>query len=219
MKSLDQLLDRAENLLAIDGRHLLGITGPPGAGKSTLAGWLESTLAERHGAEPPLVAQVPMDGFHLSNAELAARGLSNRKGAPETFDVAGYRELLRRTREDADRDWFAPSYSRELHEPVPDSNRIPSSVRLIISEGNYLLVGDGGWAEVGPLFDEVWFVVVETEIARERLTTRQITGGRSPESAEEWVGRNDMANLAIVNGTAPRADVLVKLDIGAYNDL
>lgn len=216
VRALTPLLDRAEGLLSAGQRRLLGIAGPPGAGKSTLAHWAETTLRERHPEGSPLIAQVPMDGFHLSNAVLADRGLSHRKGAPETFDVAGYLGLLRAIRAEPYRDHAAPAYSRELHEPVPGAHRIPPSVRLVISEGNYLLGGVEGWAGVREVFDEVWFLTEDPEVTRERLIARQLAGGLSPEAAQEWVDRSDMANTKVVNARKDTADVIVDLAPGTF---
>lgn len=208
-----ELLARAERLMSAGARRVLGIAGPPGAGKSTLASWLESALRARHGADPLTVTQVPMDGFHLPNATLVERGLRDRKGAPDTFDATAYVALLELAHDGADRTLHAPTYSRDLHEPVPDTHPIPPSVTLVISEGNYLLLGEGAWRAARPLFDETWFVAVDRHIARERLIERQIAGGRSPRDAQEWVDRNDMRNADIVDATAGLADVRVELQI------
>jgi pantothenate kinase len=208
-----ELLGRAQALLAKGGRRLLGITGPPGAGKSTLACWLEEALTDLHGTEPLLVTQVPMDGFHLRNATLAQRGLRDSKGAPETFDVDAYIQLLKEVRDGTDHTLHAPSYSRELHEPVADAHAVPPSVRLVISEGNYLLLDQGRWSEVTALFDEIWFVVAARDVSHERLLRRQIAGGRTPDAALEWVERNDMSNTDLVNATSGRADLVVELPI------
>jgi pantothenate kinase len=216
VRSLDPLLDRAESLLSAGGRRFLGIAGPPGAGKSTLAHWAEAILRGRNTDGSPLVGQVPMDGFHLSNEVLAERGLQSRKGAPDTFDVDGYIDLLRSVRAEPDRDHYAPAYSRELHEPVAGAHRIPPSVRLVISEGNYLLGGVKGWEGVREIFDEVWFVAEDPAVTRERLIARQIAGGLPEAAAEEWVDRSDMANSRIVNARKDAADVIVDLAPGTF---
>jgi pantothenate kinase len=216
VRSLPLLLERAESLLSGDGRRLLGIAGPPGAGKSTLAHWVETSLRARHPGGPVLVGQVPMDGFHLSNATLAARGLSDRKGAPDTFDVEGYRRLLLAVRTAPDRTHGAPAYSRVLHEPVADAHRIRPSVRLVISEGNYLLGGAAGWQDVREIFDEVWFLAEDPAVTHERLIARQLAGGRSPEAAREWVDRSDMANTEVVNARRDTADLIVELAPGTF---
>ncbi|AEV83306.1 pantothenate kinase [Actinoplanes sp. SE50] len=208
VRDREQLFARVVPLLGSGRRVLIGIAGPPGAGKSTLAAWLQARVTERFGADPLLVAQVPMDGFHLSNAVLAERGLRDRKGAPETFDRDGFADLLCRAR-DAQDEIGAPAYSRELHEPVPDAHRIPASVRLIISEGNYLLLPDDGWDRVGECLDEIWYLDVPWEVTRQRLVDRQVAGGRTPEAAAAWVDGNDKRNTGLVVAAAGRAAVIV----------
>ena len=188
--------------LAAGGRRLLGLAGAPGSGKSTLAAALAAALAER-------AVVVPMDGFHLANAELARLGRAGRKGAPDTFDAAGYVALLRRLRS-ADETVYAPAFHRDLEEAIAGSIAIPPTVPLVITEGNYLLLADGPWVDVRPLLDEAWFIDVDDTLRRERLIARHIAHGRSPQAARDWVALTDEPNAVLVNGTHARADVTLK---------
>ncbi|HEX5495924.1 MAG TPA: nucleoside/nucleotide kinase family protein [Mycobacteriales bacterium] len=151
-----------------------------------------------------------MDGFHLPNAVLADRRLTDRKGAPETFDVAGYLDLLGAVRAEPPDPLYAPSYRRVRHEPVPGAHTVATSVRLVIGEGNYLLLDRDGWAPARALLDQVWFVSMRPETARARLVGH-LAGGLSRTAVEEWVDRVDRANADLVNGTAHRADLRVEL--------
>ena len=133
------------------GRGILGISGAPGAGKSTLAADLAAAVG-------PSAVVVPLDGFHLHDAELARLGLSRRKGAPETFDVAGYVALLRRLRSETDHVVYAPEFDRSREESVAGAIAVRPEHRLVVTEGNYLLLDEPGWSHVRPLLDEALFV-------------------------------------------------------------
>src|SRR4051794_27584098 len=133
----DEFISRAARLLDRGQRVLLGLVGAPGSGKSTCARELADAFAGR-------AVVVPMDGFHLSNAELARLGRASRKGAPDTFDASGYVALLRRLRS-ADETVYAPAFHRDLEEAIAGSIAIPPTVPLVITEGNYLLLADGPW--------------------------------------------------------------------------
>jgi len=170
-------------------RLLLGISGGPGAGKSTYA----ARLVDELGAKGFAAVAVPMDGFHLSDAVLAQRGLLASKGAPATFDREGFERLLRRLR-DGSQTVLAPAYSREAHAVVPDAIRVPADVRIVLVEGNYL----GLWPGVRALLDEIWRLDVPWDTARSRLIARRIASGREPQQAREWVDRVDAANFALV---------------------
>ena len=199
--SFDQLATRARDL-ARGGRAVLGLTGAPGAGKSTLAARLVETLA-------PHAVLVPMDGFHLADAELERLGRRGRKGAPDTFDAAGYAETLRRIRDQTSEPVYAPVFDRHLEAAVAGSVRVDPDVPLVVTEGNYLLLDDGPWRRVRPLLDEVWFVEVDDRVRVERLVRRHVAHGKPPDQARAWVLGSDEANARLVAGTRARADLVV----------
>jgi pantothenate kinase len=198
------LVDRAR-ALAAHGRALLGLCGAPGAGKSTLARHLATQLRE-------VAVVVPMDGFHLHDDELARLGLADRKGAPDTFDVHGYTALLRRLRTETDHPVYAPEFVREREESVAGAIAVRPEHRLVLTEGNYLLLGDGAWSGVRPLLDEVWYVEGDDEVRLTRLKRRHQRHGKSPEAAHRWASVSDQANAEIVASTRGAADLLVTTD-------
>ncbi len=198
-----EAVDRAVTL-AGSGRFVLGITGCPGAGKST--------LSESIAARVPSSVVVPMDGFHLLNDELVRLGRRDRKGAPDTFDVDAYTALLDRIRRQADDEVItAPRYDRAASAPIPDAIGVRAKVTLVITEGNYLLLDEDRWRSVRRLLDEVWFVDVDDAVRVPRLVRRHIEFGKSPDEAHDWVMRSDEANAALVAASRCRADAVVRL--------
>lgn len=195
---------RIEALLADGRRRLLGLVGAPGSGKSTLALALQQAL-------PGRAQVVPMDGFHLANAQLQRLGRAGRKGAPDTFDAAGYVALLRRLREQrAGEIVYAPEFRREIEEPVAGAIAVLPQTQLLITEGNYLLLQEGAWAEVAPLLDEVWYVEVDDRVRVERLVQRHQQFGRSREAALAWVADTDEPNARRIAATRGRAHRVVR---------
>lgn len=190
-------LVRLQALLADGRRKLLGLVGAPGAGKSTVAAALQAMLGER-------AQVVPMDGFHLANVELQRLGRAVRKGAPDTFDSAGYAALLQRLRAQGPDDGvvYAPEFRREIEEPVAGAIAVQPQTQLIVTEGNYLLL----WPAVAALLDEVWYVDVDDRLRRERLVRRHEKFGRSPEAARAWVDSTDEPNAQLIAATRARAD-------------
>ncbi|WP_067898890.1 nucleoside/nucleotide kinase family protein [Nocardia vaccinii] len=209
--SLDGLARRVwERAQGCRGRFVLGIAGPPGAGKSTLAEALRDAVNALAGA--PVAEVAPMDGFHLSNAELRIAGAVARKGEPDTFDVAEYLAGLRRLRETPPGEPVSwPRYDRERHDPVP-GGVVFDRHRIVITEGNYLLLDDVGparWSAVRHCLDEVWYLDVPAEAIRKRLLHRHISGGKSAGFAADKVARSDLVNAELVAATRDRADLVL----------
>lgn len=205
--SVEALAAAAVALVADRRRVLLGIAGAPGAGKSTLADALVAAVAAREGAG--WVAHVPMDGFHLADAQLDRLGARDRKGAPDTFDADGYAHLLGRVVAEADSWVYAPGFDRTLEQPLAAALVVPPSARLVVTEGNYLLLPEEPWERARARLAEVWFVTGDDEVRRSRLVERHVAFGKTQEAAEAWVERTDDGNAALVAAAADRADRFV----------
>jgi pantothenate kinase len=207
--ALAALVDRAAALAdrAGGGRAVLGIAGSPGSGKSTLAALLRARLADRLGADA--VAQVPMDGFHLADVELARLGRGHRKGAPDTFDAGGYAALLRRIRGRDEDLVYAPAFERDLEQPLAGAIPVPRSARIVLTEGNYLLLDDPAWRPVAAQLDETWFCALRTDVRLARLLARHVAFGKGHAEAVAWVQAVDGPNAERVEATAGRADLVV----------
>lgn len=188
------------DLLPVAGRLLLGITGAPGAGKSTLADFLAGT----YGA-----VVVPMDGFHLADAELARRGILDRKGAPESFDAWGYAALLARLRAEPHEVVYAPAFERDLEQPLAGVIGVPPSAELIVTEGNYLLLDQPEWRAARDQLDEVWFLETDEAVRQERLVARHVQYGKNEADARAWIAAVDDPNAALVAACRERADRIV----------
>ncbi len=189
-------------------RRLLGLTGAPGVGKSTVA----RALVEAWSAAGRTGAVVGMDGFHLSGAELADRGLADVKGAPGTFDADGFAALLRRLRAGGE-DVPVPAFDREREQTVPAAYVVAASVELVVVEGNYLLL-DGPWRAARELLDEVWFLDLPADLRLSRLIARHQVHGRTAVDAERWVHRSDEANARLVVASRHRADAVMDVASG-----
>jgi pantothenate kinase len=200
----DDLVARARRLVESGHRRLLGVTGAPGAGKSTLCAALLAGLGQD-------AALVGMDGFHFANRELARLGRADRKGAPDTFDVDGYAALLGRLRTQTAGVVYAPVFDRELEESIGSAVAVQASTPLVITEGNYLLLDDGGWGAVREHLEEVWFLDVDPAVRERRLVQRRESYGHGSAEAQDWVTRVDERNASVINATRHRADLLVQV--------
>jgi pantothenate kinase len=203
-------LARARRLAADPGNPgspLLGIAGPPGAGKTT--------LAEQVVAAVPGAVLVGMDGFHLAHTVLERLGKVARKGAPDTFDAEGYVALLTRLRQlPAGRPGtvvWAPEFRREVEDAVAGAVAVTAEVPLVVTEGNYLLLDEPPWDQVRGLLDETWYVDLDDAVRRDRLQARHERYGRAPEAARAHTLGSDEANAVLVAASRPRADVVVAL--------
>lgn len=196
------LLTRAQTLANGPGRRILGITGAPGSGKSTVA----RLLVDAVGAAAVLVG---MDGYHLAEAELERLGRAERKGAPDTFDAAGYVALLRRLRTPDAGTVYAPEFRRAIEEPVAGAVAVPPGVSLVVTEGNYLLLDFEPWSAIRALLNEVWFLAPEEHTRRAWLTARHRRYGRTVEEATERTTGSDERNARLVAQTSNRADLIL----------
>jgi pantothenate kinase len=204
----DELVERARSLAAGGTRRILGITGAPGAGKSTMA----QAIAEALGGQAALVG---MDAFHLANQVLAAHSSWDRKGAPDTFDPWGYANLLHRLKSNREPVVYAPVFDRSLEESVGSAVPVPREVPLIITEGNYLLLEAEGWRESRELLDQVWYLDVDQDERQRRLVRRHEAFGKPHAEAEAWALGSDQRNADVVDATRERADLIINLT-GTY---
>ena len=202
----ESYLVRLREMLKAGSRKIIGLVGPPGAGKSTVGLALRETFRD--------VSQiVPMDGFHLANVELARLGRAHRKGAPDTFDSAGYVDLLKRLHSQAaDEIIYAPEFRREIEEPIAGAIPIFPETQLLITEGNYLLLEEGHWQKVPTYLDEIWYVDVDDDLRIGRLADRHVQFGRTRDEAVAAAKDNDEPNARLIEQGKHRAHLVFRWD-------
>lgn len=184
-------------------RFIVALAGPPGAGKSFLSEWLCRELNER---QPGIAAVVPMDGYHLDNTILEPRGMLPIKGAPETFDPDGLKHDLERIRR-ADRTVAVPVFDRPLDLARAGGRLITVDHRIVIVEGNYLLLDHDPWSALSPMFDMTLFLDVADEVLEARLIQRWLGMGQDHDGAIDRARNKDMINARLVKETSVEPDI------------
>ncbi|BBZ53067.1 nucleoside/nucleotide kinase family protein [Mycolicibacterium phocaicum] len=204
--------DVARLLEERSGRVIVGLTGPPGVGKSTAA---ERLVDEFNATQRDFAALLPMDGFHLANGQLARLGRKGRKGAPDTFDAAGFLVALARVRDAYQTaDVYVPRFDRALEESVAAGLVVPAAARLVVTEGNYLALPSHGFSGARELIDGLYYLRGADDVRRQRLLARHIAGGRSLIAAEHWVRAVDEPNARLIAETEARCDRTWDIDDG-----
>ncbi|MDQ1563832.1 MAG: hypothetical protein QOI14_783 [Actinomycetota bacterium] len=214
LRSLDEVARVIRGALVPGRRTLVAIVGAPGAGKSTIAALLAPLIP---------AAILPMDGFHLPQAELVRLGRRDRMGAPDTFDVEAFLAVLTALNGNSGDRVLAPGFDREIEEPIPDAVDISPEFPCVIVEGNYLLLDRGagggtdtgaigGWARAADQFDLSLYVEVDHPLRLARLIARHKQFGKSPADALAWALGPDEDNARIIAATATRADHTIRLD-------
>ncbi len=206
LNSIDEALSRIKDLaLKHSSRFIIGIVGKPGAGKSTLTSHLIENLPKDS------VSLVPMDGYHLSNLQLKNLGLSDRKGAFNTFDSNGYVSLLKRINSETDQDIYFPVFHREIEESYAANGVVLANTKIVLTEGNYLLFDKAGWEKVATELTETWYININDDVRIDRLVKRHEFYGKDKKSAFNWATGSDEINAKIVESTAAKADVIINL--------
>ena len=191
---------------AVGGRLIVALAGPPGSGKSTLA---ESVAEGLDADDPGCAAILPMDGFHYDDRYLIPAGLRPRKGAPETFDVGGLRHMLLRLKTRDEDHVAAPVFDRQLEIARAGARLIAKATRIILVEGNYLLLRRPPWSDLAPLFDVSVLVETPDHVLRERLAARWRGYDLTPDEIAEKLDGNDLPNGRLVMSESAEPDFRV----------
>ena len=207
MQAVEDIVVQIYNeLLSVDHKNeriLVGIAGAPGAGKSTLSQALSTKLNKSE----HVAAVIPMDGYHLDDSLLEDLGLLKRKGAPETFDFAGFKHLLLRIKNEDE--VVYPVFDREREISIAGAGILKKNIRIVIVEGNYLLFDEEPWSCLSKLWDYSVFLDVELTVLEQRLIDRWLDHGFSRAEAQQKALGNDIQNSKRVIASRIQADRII----------
>jgi pantothenate kinase len=204
IRGLEQARKRILNLESkLKTRVIIGITGKPGAGKSTATSKLKEMIP---GEKAVILSQ---DGYHLSNLQLETLGRSNFKGAPDTFDSEGFAKILLRVKSELTNNIYFPIFHREIEESISAEGLITEKTNVVLVEGNYLLFETHGWGEVAKHLDEIWYLQVDDDLRLSRLVARHIEFGKNPQVAAAWAQGSDEANARLIERVRDKANAFL----------
>lgn len=202
---VDRLLARLERVEE-GARLVVALAGAPGSGKSTLSAMVEAKVNEAH---PGAAAVVPMDGYHYDDEVLVPKGWRPRKGAPHTFDVGGLSAMLGRLRANREETIAIPRFDRDLEIARAGARLIPQSVRLILVEGNYLLLDEAPWDTLADHFHMTAMIAVDEAQLRRRLAARWDGYGLDGAAITAKLEENDLPNGRLVTQKSRPADIII----------
>lgn len=189
-------------------RNAIGLAGGPGSGKSTMAAEIVAML---NAVKPGSAALVPMDGFHMKHAKIEAMGQADYKGGPHTFEGAAFVSFLHHLKH-ATEPVSGPGYSRKIEDVVENAFTVQPEAKVLVVEGNYLLLTEGPWAGVKSLLDYAVFLDVPRDVVEARLLKRHGEEGLFTEERNRaHIARNDLPNYDLVAGSKDRADVIFQM--------
>lgn len=208
IKDVQHVCAQIEPRLNSQSKLVVGIAGPPASGKSTLAEAVVAHLNKASGEASDIAILVPMDGYHLDNGLLETRGLLARKGAPETFNATGFCNDVAQIKT-ANSDAYFPCFDRSRDIAIANAIYVPPEVKVVVVEGNYLLLKNKPWVGLKDLFAVTVFLSPGLEVLKERLQRRWIDHGLSVDLANERTTENDLPNAELVLQQSAFADIVL----------